>query len=585
MRPRMKMPIMETLHAAHVLTQLSTGFITGVNQQKRSRGSRTWTRQVLQQPPPQADDHREDEVDGDVNEADEDPMISQTSMPLLAFHRLEFQDGSRKQATQSYHGSGRVHLHGIAFAENKRALRLDREVVATLPPASDPEMRAYVYAGQWDPSGSPWPFREGPSQWDAATKTYVLRHTQDDIGIRAYFPDMTEGTKGTHSDVQFVNRHAGLLCAYVNKYVSKASDAYADDCTPEEGMGDDVAAAVLCRYKPYEPEMVLHLFGGRFKQWALNTKSGGKRDFQVPVPDQWPYCKEVRLYMESTWRSPHTTLLDFLRKTNDDGDLCDWMFQAYAAKVVPDMYDYHMGYKLYKGHDVEKYKDYKTALLRQHRRLRQDGHSLWYHWCQSAGFDAEYTEQFEVPDVISLEKFAQEYKMNGEKVVAADMVWRTNDKYFGQWLMLNVPFHDPAQFLDEDIDAYVPDGYRYLAMAMRCDHWVAKELWASPNRSGILHDMELEGFHKKLRESTVNEIVAKHALIHEYLEGTIDLPEARQEAVAARADGRVHVTGRRIRLPIKFRYAKDIQEGWKTIEGRIKLGTSAKVGAGARFMF
>ena len=36
----------------------------------------------------------------------------------LHFYVLEFQNGSRKEPTQDYHGSGRVHLHLLGFADD-----------------------------------------------------------------------------------------------------------------------------------------------------------------------------------------------------------------------------------------------------------------------------------------------------------------------------------------------------------------------------------------------------------------------------------------------------------------------------------
>jgi hypothetical protein len=58
---------------------------------------------------------------------------------------------------------------------------------------------------------------------------------------------------------------------------------------------------------------------------------------------------------------------------------------------------------------------------------------------------------------VDLNTFVQKYKGRGEKLVAADMVQRSNDKFFGQWLMLHVPFETPADFYNLDVDALVPE--------------------------------------------------------------------------------------------------------------------------------
>ena len=68
--------------------------------------------------------------------------------------------------------------------------------------------------------------------------------------------------------------------------------------------------------------MVLQLAGAHFRQYDFGTISGGKRNFAAPTPDQDTQPKEVKLYMESTWRSENMSLLEFLRKTNDDGEIC-----------------------------------------------------------------------------------------------------------------------------------------------------------------------------------------------------------------------------------------------------------------------
>ena len=40
---------------------------------------------------------------------------------------------------------------------------------------------------------------------------------------------------------------------------------------------------------------------------------------------------------------------------------------------------------------------------------------------------------------LTLEQYALRYETVGEKVIAAEMVSMTNDKFFDQWLALNVP--------------------------------------------------------------------------------------------------------------------------------------------------
>ena len=122
--------------------------------------------------------------------------------------------------------------------------------------------------------------------------------------------------------------------------------------------------------------MVLQLFGASMRQWFVTTLSRGKRDFVVPWPRK-PNPPEVDLYMAADWARGKISLLSFLRKTNKAGKICAWM-----------------------------------------KKLRHE----------------------EGRDHVSLEDFAVEYNMQAEKIVAAQTLSRFNDKFFGQWLMLNVPF-------------------------------------------------------------------------------------------------------------------------------------------------
>jgi hypothetical protein len=332
-RIRTKMAVFETLHAAHVLTQTATGVLTGAN--KRNRGC--WTRQIIPNSGKASEVHEVGTPSEDDDDEDEPPA-------LIPVHRLEFQDGSRKDPTQSYHGSGRVHLHGLIFGNNLERMCLHESVMASLPPESEIELRAYVLSGQLDNKGStPWKIFEGPSCWDPKTKTCRLHHTEEDHrrGVRAFFVDVLEALKGNHQDVQLANDE-GCLHAYVAKYISKFTDSLLEDCLNDDGEGDEVAASVLARYKPYEPEMVLQLFGGRFRQWYLGTKSGGKKEFVVPTPDHLPMPKDVTNYINCQWKGAHMTLLDYLRKVNDEGEIHHWLEVKHDSLVLREAYNAYL---------------------------------------------------------------------------------------------------------------------------------------------------------------------------------------------------------------------------------------------------
>ena len=68
----------------------------------------------------------------------------------------------------------------------------------------------------------------------------------------------------------------------------------------------------------------------------------------------------------------------------------------------------------------------------------------------------------------SLEVFAKEYQTRGEKLIAATMYSRLNDKFYAQWLALNVPFRSLNDFEKNapEIMEKVNEKYRNFALCM-----------------------------------------------------------------------------------------------------------------------
>ena len=95
----------------------------------------------------------------------------------------------------------------------------------------------------------------------------------------------------------------------------------------------------------------------------------------------------VKHYVKCAWKGEDMSLLDYLRKTNHEGGVAKWL--------------------------VKKHKD--------------------------SGSD------------LSLEDFARTYKVKGECLVAADVTRWTQDRLFGQWLMLHVPFKKPKDLLPRSV--------------------------------------------------------------------------------------------------------------------------------------
>ena len=364
-RARMRHALGETLLMTHVLTQTAQGALAGVNQRSQ-RGDRRWTRHLLSCPAKDAD--TEASVDDDI----------------MLFDRIEFQDGTRKDSTQDYHGSGRPHMHLLAWADKPEELHLEEKVSATVP-TDEPDLRGYVMLFQVDKNKTtPWRVQQEASHWCPRSGTYRLHHTPDDnaIGLRAYILDFMDVRK-CHEDFQMAQNDA-VLRAYVAKYVPKMSDSFTDDLLNDAAGAHNIAASVLARYRPYEPEMVLQLFGARFRQWHVTTRSRGTRDFVAPWPDKNPMPQEVRQYEACGWKGPRATLFDFLRKTAAEGKISAWLVAKHAVADT-------------------------TA---------------------------------------SLQDFVRDYVMRGEKTVAAEFLSRLSEKYYGQWLMMHVPFRRASDFLD-----------------------------------------------------------------------------------------------------------------------------------------
>ena len=67
----------------------------------------------------------------------------------------------------------------------------------------------------------------------------------------------------------------------------------------------------------------------------------------------------------------------------------------------------------------------------------------------------------------TLEDFANAYRPQGEKLIAAGMNSMLSDKYFGQWLVLHRPFRNLAELADHpDMPDSLPGNYRYFALAL-----------------------------------------------------------------------------------------------------------------------
>ena len=433
LRSRLHLPGPETLHLAHSLTELVTGLLTGANEKNAQKKARNWSQHLLR-------------------------SASGEKLVINFVARLEFQDGKRKQGTQAYHGRGAVHIHVLTWDDEDKVKSSDlHAVLSGTVPVENPLMSAYVLGSQPSNGDSAWPVREEPSALDPDSGQVLLQHSEVDKanGLRAYFPDVTAATKGSHQDAQRTDGR-GLLLKYIATYLPKFSDSFAQEWLNEGGSDINVARKVLFDYHPLEPEMWLQLAS---KQHSCFIAGGTFYPIVAPYPGMDTKPKFVELYEGSKWRGKGMTLLEFLRKSNKDGEIIRHIKEA------------------------------------------------WKRSKQGVGVSADEEN--------NLEAFARDYDSKGEKLVAADTVWRLNDRYFGQWLALNQAFDNLENFHVPEIREKVPGRLYYLSLAL---HW-RPDFWRDPTK--IREEMALEAAHDSHIKTVLSMVAAKTHMIDEYLAGRV----------------------------------------------------------------
>eukprot|EP00438_Fugacium_kawagutii_P025234 Skav236123 [mRNA] locus=scaffold900:1522:8592:- [translate_table: standard] len=452
LRSRLHLPVAETLHIAHVLAQTVVGLLTGANKQTQQQGEKK----------PWIS-----HIFGSKDDSGKKTVLN-------FFGRLEYQDGKRKRyvnlqeaATQFYHGRGTVHLHLLVWLQHLEAVKLEDSVSATVP-ADNEVMASLVEGSQRSWTGSGWPKEEGPSRYEESTGLLRLHHSEADFctyradgtpeGIRAYLTDILASLR-CHVDVQMSDGR-GMLLKYVSGYVPKFSDSFTTDWLCDQGSDYAIAKRVLTDYHPLVPEMTLQLA----MQWFPQCFAGGSlQRFRVPVPWEGDMPERVKQYMTSKWRAEDMTLAEFLRKTNQ------------------------------KTGNIHRY------LQLKYQRARKE----------AEGAGAELMHE-------TLEEYANEVKSMGEVALAAMYLSRYNDKYYGQWVLMNVPFKDPNRDLKRPELELVPDHLYYQALAYlhRPDHWT--------NQAAIREELELEGFRDHHIRNITAMIAANQVLIVKYLDGALD---------------------------------------------------------------
>ena len=155
---RMQAACLETIHTAHVFTELNRGLYSGTNKKNKIDG---WKDHILA--------------------AEDEPEVKTV---VNYFQRLEYQDGKRKLPTQGYHGSGRVHVHSLDYLQNVEKVNLEAKLFATVPSEDEPALRGYMLGRPHGRSDSGWPVEDGPSRWDPEQGLVRLHHTAEDKAHR-----------------------------------------------------------------------------------------------------------------------------------------------------------------------------------------------------------------------------------------------------------------------------------------------------------------------------------------------------------------------------------------------------------------
>lgn len=379
---------------------------------------------------------------------------------LHGFIRIEFQDGIRKKASKSDPlGSGRPHVHMLIFGDDEVFEHVDMPTQVSATEPSDPDLQNYVQGSQFDHDDlSGHEVNEAHTFYDADKKIWRLHHKQadHDNGLRGYIVDIMDALKCHQSfDIIQSDQQARFAQNYLSKYLSKLSNAASDEWLDDDQEANTMAVMMCMRYRPFEPEMILQLFGSKYRQWHLTTVSGGKRDFRVPLPDQESLPKEVKQYMEASWARGRISLLDFLRKTTNEGTICHWLKKLHKTS----------------GSDM------------------------------------------------SLGEWAAQYQMQGEKVVAPEMNTRRQDKFYGQWLVLNKPFHDLAEFTNRPELEKVPEQMKYMAMAMLQGY--------GEDVDALRRELLVEGHGNAATQEFLDMVASQRVMVQDYIAGRIvAMPDA-----------------------------------------------------------
>ena len=172
---------------------------------------------------------------------------------------------------------------------------------------------------------------------------------------------------------------------------------------------------------------------------------GTVRPLQAPWPGMLEKPKFVELYEACPWRGDHMSLLEWLRKTNANGEILTWIKKAHAK----------------------------------------------------SGSDE-----------------------SGEKVIAAETVRIFNDKFFGQWMALNLPFRDMGELLDVEVMERAVTHFVLHASVLK----QAPGYWTDDAK--VTATLQLAGHRDGYIDNALAMLAAQRSLIQKYMEGALDKNDA-----------------------------------------------------------
>lgn len=233
-----ELPMLETLHIAHVLEQVVRGYLCGSNTNR-------WRNHVF-------------------NDSD-DP--AQTNI-LIYFYRFEFQQ------------RGTVHLHLLVWLQDPTKIRHDL-FRASIPWQLSDE--AYTVSSVQKSDKSVLPVELGRDRFQNTTDgTHLVFHyTQEDAdrNIRAFISPLLAALQ-CRTDIQATDRQ-GMILKYVSSYVSKWHDgASTQGLHCSDISGYQAACTFLRSMRPLEPEMTLQLANIKLAWTPSRTKR-----VTAPTPD------------------------------------------------------------------------------------------------------------------------------------------------------------------------------------------------------------------------------------------------------------------------------------------------------------